>query len=579
MRQSQRRRFIQVAAVAAASTIYTACVAKTPVPQPVKETPTLPSLTNTPGTPAQQPTATLPAPQPTMTAPSTNLPDLGRILYHRLAFGPRPTDLEEFLALGSSDAERLGAFLDSQLNPGTIADDDFERRYQAAAFETLHLSLTELADKHIVNNPYPDNDDRHWQWYIQPVEELVEATFLRSVFSRRQLQELLVDFWHNHFNVYGWQDDVTPLFVSFDRDVIRKYVFGSFRQFLEAVASHPSMLFYLNNRTNSDAGPNENFARELFELYTLGAENYLGVRDPKTVPLGDNGLAVGYVDNDIYEAARCFTGWRVEDDRWEGEEDVNMSYQFLYYRPWHDRFNKIILGQYLPADQPDLQDGRTVLDLLCDHPGTAMFIARKLCRRFVADNPPDALVSAVAQVFYEQRNAPDQLRQVYRAIFLSAEFRSTWQAKIKRPFELASAALRALDADFTRLSGDARWTFEMMGQQLFGHHPPDGYADIASAWANTMSTLYSWNFITAAAQNWWNQDKEGKNLQVDLETLFPPDRSNAEAIIDTWLERLFLQPFPDESRQALVDFLSANPAARLGQTLELILMSPEFHFR
>ena len=477
MSSLSRRDFLKLASLTAASTALAACA-------PAQQSAAPSAVANPTSVP------TYPPPTPVAPVPPEELPDLATIVFGRLAFGARAGEREEFISLGETDEARLQAWVEAQLQPDLLEDVEFESRYQQAGFETLHKSLAELVYDHIVNNPYDENDDRHWQWFVLPSDELVEATFLRAVYSRKQLQELLADFWHNHFNVYGWDDDVTPVFASYDRDVIRANIFGNFRQMLEAMASHPSMLFYLNNRSNSDAGPNENFARELFELHTLGAENYLGVRDPISVEKDANGLAIGYVDNDVYEAARCFTGWRVDDDIWDGEDDVDKTGSFLYYRPWHDRFNKIILGRYIPADQPDLKDGRDVLDMLSAHPGTATYISRKLCRRFISDNPPESIVRTAAQTFLDAKDAPDQLRQVYRAILLSDEFRATWGGKLKRPFEFAANVLRALNADFIRLPGGARWTYEMMGQPIFGHHPPDGYADTAEAWANTMATLY-----------------------------------------------------------------------------------------
>ncbi len=290
--------------------------------------------------------------------------------------------MEVFNALGSTDEERLRAYVTQQLNPETIDDSDFESRFTAAGFETLFKTQDELYFDHIANNQYDANDDVYWEWYAKPAYELIDATFLRAVYSKKQLVEVLADFWHNHFNVYFWQDEGVPLLVSYNRDVLRAHMLGNFRQMLEAVATHPSMLYYLNQNNSSDAGPNENFARELFELHTLGAENYLGVRDPNTVEKDANGIAIGYVDNDVYEAARALTGWRVDDDIYEYEDGVEKTGRFIYYKPWHDRFNKLILGKYIPADQPDMQDGRDVLDLLAYHPGTARHISRKLARRF-----------------------------------------------------------------------------------------------------------------------------------------------------------------------------------------------------
>jgi len=574
-----RRDFLKLASLTAASTSLAACLSPTETPSP--------SATAT----GQPQSGLWPTAAPVEPLPPAALPDLATIIFGRLAFGARPAEREAFLNLGESEEARLQAWVEAQLHPETLDDAEFEARYQQAGFETLHKSLEQLYTDHIVNNPYGDNDDRHWQWFVLPSEELVDATFLRAVYSRKQLQELLADFWHNHFNVYGWDEELTPAFASYDRDVIRAHLFGNFRQFLEAMASHPAMLYYLNNRSNSDAGPNENFARELFELHTLGAENYLGVRDPKTVEQAANGLAVGYVDNDVYEAARCFTGWRVDDDLWEGEDEIGVSGQFIYYRPWHDRFNKIVLGKYLPADQPDLQDGRDVLDLLAYHPGTALHLSRKLCRRFISDHPPESIVQAAAQTFLEAKDAPDQLRQVYRVILLSPEFRAAWGGKLKRPFEFAVSVLRALNADFTRLPGGARWLYGMLGQPLFGQHPPTGYPDVAEAWANTMATLYGWNFITGVTENWMSDDEHPeRTLQVDLRAETPAELRSATALVDYWLDRIYGRPLSADLRQALIDFLRENASAdedlsdeqlnwRLPSTVELALMAPEMRLR
>ena len=150
--------------------------------------------------------------------------------------------------MGSTDEERLRVYVTGQLDPASIDDSEFESRYAAAGFEHLHKTQDELYFDHIANNQYDANDDSYWEWYRKPAEELVDATFLRAVYSRKQLVEVLADFWHNHFNVYFWQDDGVPLLVSYDRDVLRAHMLGNFRQMLEAVATHPSMLYYLKSK-------------------------------------------------------------------------------------------------------------------------------------------------------------------------------------------------------------------------------------------------------------------------------------------------------------------------------------------
>ena len=586
----ERRKFLKAASLITAATTLAACQAETPQPgrpsatPPAVAQPTSPAATSVGPSPAASSATATASLAPSEPPPA--VVDLPTLITRRLTFGARPSAP----LVDPSAADVLTAFLDSQLNPDSIDDSEFEQRLQAAGLETLSKSLADLAHDHIVHNPYGDNDDRHWEWYIQPYSELIRATFLRAVYSRKQLPELLADFWHNHFNVFGEQDEVAPLLLSYDRDVIRANQFGNFRQFLEGVASHPSMLVYLNNRSNTDAGPNENFARELLELHTLGAENYLGVLDPNTVARDENGVPVGYVDNDVYETARCFTGWRLNDDLWEGEDDVDDSLTFLYYQPWHDRFNKLVLGQYLPSDQPPLKDGRDVLDLLASHPGTARHIARKLCRRFVADDPPPSLVDKVAATFLEQQASPTQLRAVYRTLFLSDEFQASSGQKLKRPLEWAVSTLRALEAEMSHVPDGVFWTTQMMGQALFGHHAPDGYADTADAWTNSMSSIYGWNLITGLAENWWSEEADGHNVTVDLLAQTQPAVKTPDGLLTYWLQRFQLPPLPSPAHAAMLALLAgeAGPtgpltadelAEKVPALVTLLLMSPPFRSR
>src|SRR5687768_8204524 len=367
-------------------------------------------------------------------APST-VPSLAGIVLNRAAFGPWPGDIAAFNALGTTDDQRLQVWVDTQLSPASIPDGDCDWRLGSSGFTTLAKPLTQLWAEHVVPNP-------PWEIRMRPFWETQRATFIRAVYSRRQLNEVLADFWHNHFNVFGEESIQGPVFVHYDRDVIRAHMLGNFRTMLEAVAKSTAMLYMLDNYTSSVAGPNENFARELFELHTLGAENYLGVMRQDDVPVDAQGRPIGYVDADVFEATRCFTGWSVAN----GSSSAPNTGVFHYRPSWHDRFQKHVLKVFIPQDQPDLMDGGMVLDALAAHPGTARFVSRKLCRRLIGDTPSQATVDAVAQVFHDQRAASDQLRQVVRAILLSAEFKATWGAKVKRPFEVVTSAMRAAAA-------------------------------------------------------------------------------------------------------------------------------------
>jgi uncharacterized protein (DUF1800 family) len=504
------------------------------------------------------------------------LPPLEVIALSRLTFGVRPGDREAFRALGANPPAQLQAYIDQQLDPASIDDSACDARLQAAAFTTLNKSLAQLWADHVVNNT------QGWAYRILPAEETEKATFLRAVYSQRQLFELLVDFWHNHFNVYGWHYYVSPILAQYDREVIRAHALGNFRQMLEAVATSTAMLFYLDNYISQAGGFNENFARELLELHTLGAENYLGVKDPFSVPVGADGVAVGYVDNDVYEAARCFTGWRVDYSSWE--PGVGESGLFLYYAPWHDRANKFFLHKYLPADQPDLKDGRDVLDLLAYHPGTARHIARKLCRRLVSDYPPESLVQSAADEFLAHKQSPDQLKQVVRVIVLSAEFQAAWGQKVRRPFEAAVAMLRAANAEFTP-SDSFLWNFNNLGQPLFSRIPPDGYPDLKAAWIGTTSFLQRWRLCNQLVEGWID------GVTLDFSQQMPAERRTPIAITDYWIERLLGRPVhPLANRAELVSFVAQgrNPdydlpadliAERVPRLAALILMTPDFQLR
>jgi uncharacterized protein (DUF1800 family) len=567
-----RRDFLKLGGTLAASSLLAACAAEqtqTASPPPT----TVPQIPQ--AVPPQEISLSVP---------------LAVAVLNRMGFGPRPGDIDSFNALGSTDDERLRAYVDQQLNPDSIDDSEFENRYNEAGFETLHKSHEELYSDHIANNPYDSNDDIYWDWYSKPAYELIDATLLRAVYSRKQLVEVLADFWHNHFNIFFWQDDGVPLLASYNRDALRKHMLGNFRQMLEAVAQHPSMLYYLNQNNSTDAGPNENFARELFELHTLGAENYLGVRDPLTVGKDAGGITVGYVDNDVYEAARCLTGWRVDDDLGEWEDGVEKTGNFLYYKSWHDRFNKLVLGQYIPADQEDLKDGRDVLDLLAHHPGTAHHIALKLARRLISDSPSEAVVQAAADTFLANKDAPDQLKRVVETILLSADFSQTFGAKIKRPLEAVVSTMRALNSEFTQVPSGVPWMLSMMGQALFERRPPDGYPDVKEVWANSMSLLYRWNFAVGIAENWLDDEDQGRAIRTDVYAQTPTEIRTAEGLADFWIPRILNRAMSESGRAAVIAMMAQefSPQETLPEDhvqyvlpgmVEVILMSPDFQWK
>src|SRR5258708_5273928 len=183
---------------------------------------------------------------------------------HRLSFGPSADGFAQFRNLpGRTLRDRFETWVERQLPPESIDDRGTAARIERAGLRTLRLGLNQLWSQYYATNPYPDTDDRYYEWRERPVSDTLLATWIRAVYSERQLFEVAVDFWHNHFNVYAFRDEVSPVWVHYDRDVIRAHAFGNFRKLLGAVATSPAMLFYLDNFVNQADGPNENFAREL----------------------------------------------------------------------------------------------------------------------------------------------------------------------------------------------------------------------------------------------------------------------------------------------------------------------------
>jgi uncharacterized protein (DUF1800 family) len=332
-------------------------------------------------------------------------------------------------------------------------------------------------------------------------QELIESRMYRGLYSNRQLEEVLVDFWVNHFNVFNGKGQGRMLLTSYERDAIRPYVLGRFRDMLLATARHPAMLFYLDNwqsqapREDPPGAPpppanvrrpglNENYGRELMELHTLGVDG-------------------GYTQDDVIAVARAFTGWTIYD--------VNRIAEFQFNPAIHDRKEKIVLGQKIPAGGGE-QDGLQVIDILARHPSTAKFISKKLAQRFVADVPPQALVDRMAATFTATGG---DLRAVVETMLTSREFLSegAWQAKLKSPLEMVLSATRALGADVTDPTALAQRIADL-GQPLYGKAEPTGYSMTSDAWANSAGFLGRINFAGALAAG----NIEG--VKVDL-TQFP----------------------------------------------------------
>ncbi len=529
------------------------------------------------------------------------LPPLAVIALNRLAFGPRPgdayTSLDAFNALpGADDVERLTNFVDQQLSPNFAADTEVTNRLAAAAanLPSLNLTPSQLWATYQVPASVPDR--------VKPVRDVRTATLIRALYSRWQLFEVLADFWHNHFSIYAWDYSYAgATWGSYDRDVIRANTLGNFYNLLVAVAQSTAMLYYLDNFLSRDDGPNENWARELFELHTLGAENYLGVQDPPSDDYpGYPGFTKGYVDRDVYGATSSFTGWRINNGA-SGTAANNGTFQ--YYDAWHWPYGPIVLRQQIP-DYDGVNAGFKVLRLVADHPGTARFICHKLCRRLIGDHPPDTLVEAAAIEFYNRRLDSDQIKQVVRFIVLSNEFRTTWGEKIKRPHEAIFSVLRGVNANLVVDAGGTSsfWSaFDQIGQPMFGRRSPEGYPDVKEAWMGTTSLLYRWRLTNGLMENSYWSATSGTGLNTDLTGINVGGANTPNSIADFWINRLLGRPMDDATHRAEVvkimqGWSSPSPTVtpvygpdevmsvtsintRLKRMVAVICMSPEFQWR
>lgn len=520
-----------------------------------------------------------------------------RVLNH-LTAGATAASIAEFSALGANDTARLTAFVDQQLNPGSISDSALDTRLNASGYTTLNKSLTQLwADHRIVTT---DSS--------APARETQRAALVRAVYSRRQLQEVMVDFWQNHFNVAISNSSAAPVYAHYNRDVIRANVFGNFRAMLEAVGQSTAMLYYLNNASNSRSGPNENYARELLELHAFGAENYLGFVNPFQVPPcpEDTSYPIGYTDLDVYDAAAAFTGWTVKDGR-NGFPTENDG-TFAYRQAMHDAGPKLVLGMYINPEQPAMKDGRDIYDRLASHPRVAKFICRKLIRRFVSDRPDQALIDSAAEIFRANWQHADQLKLTLRHILLSNAFIHGWGQKNRRPFELMAAAMRACGSDWTiKGVSESRSNDFMSRLATTGHSPydwaaPNGYPDVGVTWAGSNNMVTSWKML-----GWLTETVDTDAALTPLLPILALSRANvaswtANNLVDYWCQRI-LGYLPIASRrQILVEFLAQNgdPATyvitdtdtsattdlkrhynqqRLRSMVSMILISPEFMSR
>ena len=541
---------------------------------------------------------------------ATLTPDLAAWHFlSRTTFGPRQQDVERAKQAG------VAALLEEQLHPDKIDDSEVERRI--ASLPTLTMSPAELMEDFPApkprNNPLAGQARSAVKPAMTPIPEeaakqpspemsqamepdgprriimeLGREQLWRAAYSQRQLQEVMVHLWMNHFNIYAAKGVDKWLLTSFEQETIRPNALGNFSQLLAATAQSPAMLFYLDNwlsvapdaaagigkargRRFMLGGPgfgprpmkangkppqgerrglNENYARELMELHTLGVDG-------------------GYTQQDVREVARCFSGWTIDRPRQGGG--------FIFRPRMHDYGEKMVLGHKIKRPG-GMEDGMKVLQLLAAHPSTAHFISLKLCRHFVADDPPTTVVDRTARAFTKSQG---DIPSVLRTILTSPEFNSpaAFRTKVKSPFELVASSLRTLNAE-TDAGMPLMGLIMRMGQPLFQYQAPTGYPDRASSWINSGTLLARMNFSMALAAN------RIRGTQLDYQALTPSE--DLQAVWVHLVERTLGGSVSPETQTAVMKSLDDLDKAGEGNAhafpkttlmAALLLGSPEFQRR
>jgi uncharacterized protein (DUF1800 family) len=412
--------------------------------------------------------------------------------------------------------------------------------------------------------------------YARPYHEVAAATIIRAVHSRAQLYERMVAFWHDHFNVLGSDDRrIGCALPAYDRDAIRPHALGNFRELLEATAASPAMLVYLSNANSRAGGDNENYGRELLELHTLGRDAYLNDRYDRwrDVPGAAEGRPAGYIDEDVYETARAFTGWTIENgQRIDAATELPRTGRFIYVESWHDGYQKRVLAAELPPFAAPMADGRKVLDLAAFHPATARFLCLKLCRYFVSDNPPQSLVDSAAKVWIGTAKRPDQIAAVVRHIALSKEFAASRGAKPRTPLALAASFARVTGIDLTPTMPLIN-QLAQCGQKLYGWPTPDGRATSADYYLTPEYLRERWVLVARLAANAWNTGQPKALLAAGGEA------PKARDALERWLPRF---AGPGVSAAPFLAALGLEPGQplsdekRLAQIAGLCAAAPQF---
>lgn len=446
---------------------------------------------------------------------------------NRISYGVRPEDLAHAKSIG------ISAYLEEQLIPDKFRYESSKPLKQA--LKTLSMTAPKL-------RKMKKGGQRAY-------EGLITGGVYLPAANGAQLYERMIEFWSDHFNIAS--QDLEPEVVDFQRDVIRRHAFGKFRDLLIATAHSPAMLYYLDNFTNVASHPNENYARELMELHTVGVDG-------------------GYTETDVKEVARAFTGWTTGDEGYRFDDGE------------HDTGSKTVLGTTLPSGRGE-QDALDVLNLLASHPSTAQFVCRKLCVRFVSDSPPASLVNSLATVWQQ---TDGDIKAVLRQLFLSAEFAASTGQKLRRPLDFFIGLVRVTRMEFKDF-WNFRYQLERLGQVPYGWGPPNGYPDVASEWANTNGLLARWNTALPLPDRALRDKKSG--LRVRLPKSIGSAGTFGE-LVDAGAQEVFGVVLPEPERTMYVDYVSDGAGAnavitpdafldKTGTMIGLLLSAPQYQWR
>lgn len=536
-----------------------------------------------------------------------------RIALNRVTFGARDTDIAKVQALGWT------AWVEEQLSP-PIGDDPGVKQIVADA--TLRITYGERNDSQgtwpAVDEDRPLNtlgmtsedlfkiyDDATRNRTLPTAEivriadEVTAATWIRNTHSAYQVREFMVDFWHRHFNVSTGEGQLVQFTLPiYDQEVIRANALGNFTNMVNANARSAAMLFYLDNAVSRATTPNENYARELLELHTLGAGAYLGVTTPPFTGTGQAPTGVnspGFSDQDVLQASRALSGWTVAmGQRVSGTRTLGSNARFVYEPAFHNRNAGVFMGVDLAALQPaitnadqtgGIMQGNRVIELASKHVATASFVVGKLAHRIFGDNPPQSVVDAALKTWLDNRDHPEQIKLVLRTFLMAPELQQGPAVKIRRPYEKVIAFARTTNS----LIRPTRGMLSVFGgtrDAVFLWGPPNGWPDVNEYWLSTTGLMTQWNTVlTAMANGVLSVNLRNESVQT----------TSVATLLDDWIERIVGYQISADGYTALrttitgssglMSYLGGGAASvqtqenELRRLVALISTAPEFAYR